>query len=277
MHLVKPLIKSNLTLLTAFVFNATAFADENNISSQSNAELVVNQAVNTNPTSPATADYGFTHLVLDSNDIVLQLTFGFLVLMSVVSWTIIIYQAFVGFYQMIKSHKHYKLLIEKHSTYELAYQHMVGKSSVKSMLANALKSYEDFKDEKGPLGQEISYSEYLSRNIRSALERFSYTQDAGLSVLATIGATAPFVGLFGTVWGIHNALINVSKAGNISIGLISGPIGEALIATAVGLFVAIPAVMAYNVYVRRNRVVRRKMESLAHDLYNSFLSRNSKE
>ena len=88
----------------------------------------------------------------------------------------------------------------------------------------------------------------------------------GLSVLATVGAVAPFVGLFGTVWGIYHALVSISAAGNITIDKISGPVGEALIMTAAGLAVAIPAVLAYNVFGKLVAACEADLEGFAHDL-----------
>ena len=91
--------------------------------------------------------------------------------------------------------------------------------------------------------------------------------EGGMTALATIGSTAPFIGLLGTVWGIYHALINISKSGQMSIAEVSGPIGEALVATAIGLFVAIPAVLAYNCFSRGNKNLSRTLHNYAHDLH----------
>ena len=97
----------------------------------------------------------------------------------------------------------------------------------------------------------------------------------GMGLLATIGATSPFVGLFGTVWGILNALIGIGIAGQASIDKVAGPVGEALIATAIGLFVAVPAVLCYNYLVRRNKVINERLRSFASDLQ-TYLITNKK-
>ena len=89
-------------------------------------------------------------------------------------------------------------------------------------------------------------------------------------MLATVGSTAPFVGLLGTVWGIYHALIRIGATGQASIDAVAGPVGEALIMTAIGLFVAIPAVLAYNFFVRLNRVTNNKFDTFAHDLHDFF-------
>ena len=92
----------------------------------------------------------------------------------------------------------------------------------------------------------------------------------GLAVLATVGSTAPFVGLFGTVWGIYHALTAIGISGQASIDKVAGPVGEALIMTAIGLGVAIPAVLAYNYFVRVNRDTNAKFDTFAHDLHDFF-------
>src|SRR5690606_11328890 len=94
----------------------------------------------------------------------------------------------------------------------------------------------------------------------------------GLPFLATVGSTAPFVGLFGTVWGILNALINIGVAGQVSIDRVAGPLGEALIMTAFGLFVAVPAVMGYNWLLRRNKDVQDALRNFAADLHAFLVS-----
>ena len=92
----------------------------------------------------------------------------------------------------------------------------------------------------------------------------------GLAFLATVGSTAPFIGLFGTVVGIYRALIKIGASGQASIDAVAGPVGEALIMTALGLFTAIPAVLAYNFFVRLNRVPYNKFDTFAHDLHDFF-------
>ena len=95
---------------------------------------------------------------------------------------------------------------------------------------------------------------------------------SGLSVLASAGSTAPFVGLFGTVWGIYHALMSIGMAGQATIDKVAGPIGEALIMTALGLAVAIPAVLGYNALVRANKKIIAKLNRFAHDLHAYFVT-----
>jgi len=106
----------------------------------------------------------------------------------------------------------------------------------------------------------------LTRRLRDALHAVLAKLQFGQVVMASIGATAPFVGLFGTVWGIYHALVSISAAGNITIDKISGPVGEALIMTAAGLAVAIPAVLAYNVFGKMVAACEADLEGFAHDL-----------
>lgn len=110
-------------------------------------------------------------------------------------------------------------------------------------------------------------SELITRTLRQEINRVSSRLENGLTLLASVGSTAPFIGLFGTVWGIYHALIAISAAGTIQIDKIAGPVGEALIMTALGLVVAIPAVLAYNAFTRINRITLAELDAFAHDLH----------
>jgi len=120
------------------------------------------------------------------------------------------------------------------------------------------------------LVESLNRSEFVDRALRQGVTRESMRLESGLTVLATVGSTAPFVGLLGTVWGIYGALIRIGASGEVSITAVAGPVGEALIMTAVGLFVAIPAVLGYNFFVRLNRVTNSKFDTFAHDLHDFF-------
>ncbi len=120
------------------------------------------------------------------------------------------------------------------------------------------------------LVESLNRSEFVDRALRQGVTRESMRLESGLTVLATVGSTAPFVGLLGTVWGIYGALIRLGAGGQASIDAVAGPVGEALIMTAVGLFVAIPAVLGYNFFVRLNRITNNKFDTFAHDLHDFF-------
>jgi biopolymer transport protein ExbB len=110
-------------------------------------------------------------------------------------------------------------------------------------------------------------SDRLTRALRYAIQTATERLESGLTLLASVGATAPFVGLLGTVWGIYHALLNIASSGSLSIDKVAGPVGEALIMTAFGLGVAIPAVLAYNSFARANRLVIAQIDGFAHDLH----------
>jgi biopolymer transport protein ExbB len=124
----------------------------------------------------------------------------------------------------------------------------------------------------GTLAATVERSQQLTRVLRDALQLAVNRLQAGQVLLATVGATAPFVGLLGTVWGIYHALMGIASAGQISIDKISGPVGESLIMTAAGLAVAIPAVLGYNILGRFIHRVEVSLEGFAHDLRELMLA-----
>jgi biopolymer transport protein ExbB len=116
------------------------------------------------------------------------------------------------------------------------------------------------------LGGAVARDEMVTRVLRQEMTQASARLDGGLTLLASVGSTAPFVGLFGTVWGLYHALLQIAASGQVMIDKVAGPIGEALVMTAAGLAVAIPAVLAYNMFTRLNRVVLAELDGFAHDL-----------
>lgn len=120
-----------------------------------------------------------------------------------------------------------------------------------------------------------SHSEFLTRALRHSLTKDRVQLEAGLTFLATVGSSAPFIGLFGTVMSIHTALLSMKVQGAVSVGSLAGPVGEALIMTAFGLAVAIPAVLAYNFFVRSQRKLFNSLEEFAYELYNHLSLCNS--
>ncbi|WCM90150.1 MotA/TolQ/ExbB proton channel family protein [Acidovorax sp. NCPPB 3576] len=125
---------------------------------------------------------------------------------------------------------------------------------------------------KAHLHDSLDVSDWVTRSLRNCIDEFTARVQSGLAVLASVGSTAPFIGLFGTVWGIYHALVAIGTSGQSTIDKVAGPIGEALIMTALGLAVAIPAVLGYNALVRGNKSILNNLNSFAHDLHAYFVT-----
>jgi biopolymer transport protein ExbB len=124
----------------------------------------------------------------------------------------------------------------------------------------------------GKLLESIDLNTWVTMSIQRAVDNVSSRLQDGLAFLATVGSTAPFVGLFGTVWGIYHALTAIGIAGQASIDKVAGPVGEALIMTAIGLAVAVPAVLGYNWLIRRNKAAMDQIRGFGADLHAVLLS-----
>ena len=122
------------------------------------------------------------------------------------------------------------------------------------------------------LHDALDISDWISRSLRNAVDDSTARMQAGLAVLASVGSTAPFVGLFGTVWGIYHALMGIGASGQATIDKVAGPIGESLVMTALGLAVAIPAVLGYNALVRGNKAMLGQLNRFANDLHAYFVT-----
>lgn len=122
------------------------------------------------------------------------------------------------------------------------------------------------------IGAGVSADEFVLRSLQLATLQAQARVESGLTLLASVGSTAPFVGLFGTVWGIYHALIGLAGATQVVLDKVAGPVGEALIMTAAGLFVAIPAVLAYNAFTRVNRLLLTQIDCFAHRLHTFLIS-----
>jgi biopolymer transport protein ExbB len=122
------------------------------------------------------------------------------------------------------------------------------------------------------LGDGLERADALTRALRRSIAASRARLGRGLTSLASIGATAPFVGLFGTVWGIYHALVAISLSGQATLDKVAGPVGEALIMTAAGIGVALPAVLAYNAFARINRDTLAELDAFAHDLHACFMA-----
>ena len=211
--------------------------------------------------------------VFEQGDAVLIAVFLSLVLMSVITWCIILIRS-INLLRAKRSNKQAQIAIWNSLSLQEAQQKADHyPSPISDLTLAALQASERYQSVDGKqLASSVPLNEYLVRHIRNSMTQILRRFDGGLTALASIGATAPFVGLFGTVWGIYHALINISQNGQMSIAVVAGPIGEALVATAAGLFVAIPAVLAYNALIRGNKTLAQDMDGFAHDFHAQLLN-----
>ena len=200
-------------------------------------------------------------------DLVARITLGILVLMSVGSWYIIVTkvyeQAKMGHQARAAERTFWKAPSIQKGTAELKEG-----SPYRFMAESGLEATTKHE---GLLGN-VDMNTWISMSIQRAIDNISSRTQDGLAFLATVGSTAPFVGLFGTVWGIYHALTAIGVAGQASIDKVAGPVGEALIMTAIGLAVAVPAVLGYNWLIRRNKTAMDRVRSFGADLHAVLLS-----
>ena len=234
-------------------------------------------AVPAPPAAPATAPAAKAPDVIDNpyglealwkgGDLVAKTTLAILVLMSIGSWYIIVTKLYEQ-YKMGQQAKDASKKFWKAPSVRQGAE-VLKKSSPYRFIAES--GIEATTKHDGLLGN-VSMNEWITMSIQRAIENVqSRTQD-GLAFLATVGSTAPFVGLFGTVWGIYHALTAIGIAGQASIDKVAGPVGEALIMTAIGLAVAVPAVLGYNWLIRRNKAAMDQVRSFGADLHAVLLS-----
>ncbi len=200
-------------------------------------------------------------------DIVARFTLGILVVMSMGSWYIIITKV----YEQYKMNKHAR---QAEKTFWSAPSVLKGAEGLKknSPFRFIAETGIEASAKHTGLLEKVDMNEWITMSIQRAIDNVqSRTQD-GLAFLATVGSTAPFVGLFGTVWGIYHALTAIGIAGQASIDKVAGPVGEALIMTAFGLAVAVPAVLGYNWLVRRNKAALDNVRGFGADLHAVLLS-----
>jgi len=204
-------------------------------------------------------------------DLVARFTLGILVVMSMGSWYIIITKVYEQARMNSQARRAEKTFWTAPSVQKGAEDLKEG-SPFRFIAETGLEASNRHT---GLLGN-VQMNEWISMSIQRAIDNVqSRTQD-GLAFLATVGSTAPFVGLFGTVWGIYHALTAIGIAGQASIDKVAGPVGEALIMTAIGLAVAVPAVLGYNWLIRRNKAAMDRVRSFGADLHAVLMSAPSK-
>jgi biopolymer transport protein ExbB len=247
-----------LAMLRTLAFLAAAFA-ATSVLAQASAPLPPVQL-------PAGNPYGLGALWAQG-DWVARTTLLILVVMSVASWYVLVAklvaQSRMGEQGRIANREFFKRETVRQGADALH------KASPYRFIAES--ALEATRKHEGLIGK-VDLNTWVGQSIERAVgEVHSRTQE-GLAVLATVGSTAPFVGLFGTVWGIYNALVRIGATGQASIDKVAGPVGEALIMTAIGLAVAVPAVLGYNWLVRRNKVAMDAVRAFGSDLHTVLLA-----
>lgn len=216
--------------------------------------------------------YGISALWTQS-DWVGKGVFVILAVMSLYSWYVIITKALDQ-----RALRKYALAAEKDFWAASNLQDGLGRlkggedNPFRGLAADGVQSLEHHERNKGRLTENVDLHEWISSHLQRRVDLINGDLSKGMSVLASVGSTAPFVGLFGTVWGIYHALIAIGISGQASIDKVAGPVGEALIMTAIGLAVAVPAVLGYNWLTRRNKFIIERVNYFAHDLHQALLS-----
>ncbi len=225
-------------------------------------------AVSTLPAADAVQDnpYGLGALWAQG-DAVAKGTLLILVLMSMGSWYVIITK-FAEQSKLQKMAKAAQAHFWSSGSLRQATDALDAASPFRFM---AEKGLESASRHDGLLGS-VDFNTWVTMSIQRAMGTVQSRMQDGLAVLATVGSTAPFVGLFGTVWGIYHALVKIGMSGQASIDKVAGPVGEALIMTAIGLAVAVPAVLGYNWLVRRNKAVMEEVNAFGSDLHAVLLA-----
>ena len=223
------------------------------------------------PTSAAHASvpgenpYGLK-AVWAQGDVVAKGTLAILVFMSIFSWYLIVAKLLEQKRLLVQQREAMQRLGSENSL-EQAIEALQSQSPVRFVAQAALNSAAKHQDMRGA----IEFNDWLMLSLQRATTSVQQSMQKGLSFLATVGSTAPFVGLFGTVWGIYNALVSIGLSGQASIDKVAGPVGESLIMTAIGLAVAVPAVLGYNVLIRRNKLIMQGVQKFSGNVHANLL------
>lgn len=218
---------------------------------------------------------GLLHM-LQSGGIIITITAIALLAMSIISWTVIIVKGVA-----VQRAKKQVIAVQNfwHSTdFEqglMALEVEPGQPNpFKQLAVEGQSAMQHHRHSDKQLHDSLDLSDWMTGSLSNAIDDAKDRLSQGLALLASIGSTAPFVGLFGTVWGIYHALLTISDAGSAGLDKVAGPVGEALIMTAFGLAVAIPAVLGYNALVRGNQFIIGKLNRFAYDLHAFFVTGN---
>ncbi len=224
------------------------------------------QAADGSSTSPEANPYGLAAL-WSQGDWVAKGTLLVLVLMSMGSWYVI----FTKLAEQMRLGRQARAVQEQFWSAGSVRQGADALETASAFRFIAEKALEGASKHTGMLGA-IDFNDWVTMSIQRAIGHVQSRMQDGLAFLATVGSTAPFVGLFGTVWGIYHALVKIGVSGQASIDKVAGPVGEALIMTAIGLAVAVPAVLGYNWLVRRNKAVMEQVHAFGSDLHAVLLA-----
>ena len=211
--------------------------------------------------------FSYFAIELTSTDIV-KLTLGVLITFSAITWGIIFFKSWV-FWAVARANNAYGTAFWAASDLKEAAQVDQEKSAMGRIAGAGFHVLQDVRSNTSrPLELSGDIQSILERSLRQQISKERKVLEQGLAMLASIGSTAPFVGLFGTVWGIMHALEGISKAKSASLDVVAGPIGEALVATAIGIAAAIPAVLAYNYFLSRMKQSEAELDYFATDFLN---------
>jgi biopolymer transport protein ExbB len=203
------------------------------------------------------------------SDLVVQGALGLLVFFSVVTWTLVVVKGLQTSRARKQDQKLQRALADSSGLPSLeAIEKQEGPTA--RVAVAGLRAWENAGSGASPNGISVP-REILELGLRRQIQKERHTTETGLAILASIGTTSPFVGLFGTVWGILHALTSISAAGSASLDVVAGPIGHALVATGIGIAVAVPAVLAFNYFVRRLKVQSADLEDFANALVSAAL------
>lgn len=215
-------------------------------------------------------EQGWLHFWSQS-DAVIQSVAVLLLLMSIASWTVIVYKAW-RLFRLRKAAGATSRFWEQAdfdsaiATLRTGSAHANPFERIAQQGQLAARRHRDLQTRQPQLHDKLSITEWVTSSLRHSYEGSAAGLQQGLAILASVGSTSPFIGLFGTVWGIYHALMALGSAGQVGMDQVAGPIGEALVMTALGLAVAIPSVLGYNALVRGNQAILTQLDSFGHDL-----------
>ena len=215
--------------------------------------------------------YGLGALIANGN-IVSRSILVVLLIMSLMTWFIMITKFFDQRRLRLQAIEAEKEFWSSTSLTDAIGKLKGGNNPFRALAETGKQAYEYHEVNKTRLSGAIGTSEWITESLQRTADAIISRLQTGLPVLASVGATAPFVGLLGTVIGIYNALIAIGVSGQGSIEKVAGPVGEALIMTAIGLVVAVPAVLGYNVLLRRNKAVQERVSHFTHELHAYLIS-----